>query len=70
MRFRRWDIVPVYYPGSDFIISERTGEIIPRKPKKEHIDYYEVTHRETGERLPNMGSIAEAKEFIVRYETL
>ena len=63
MIFKKYDIFPQYYPGSNFKF-HLNGNLVPRKPKPEDIDFYTSVHRQTGETLPNSKTIKEAKRFI------
>ena len=40
MKYKGFVIEPSYYVGSDFTI--KNGEVIPRKPTKKDIEYYNI----------------------------
>lgn len=62
MIYRGYVITPQYLPGATFTISA-TGQVISRKPKKEDIDFYWITHDFRSER-DKAKTIPEAKETI------
>jgi hypothetical protein len=63
MIYKKYDIIPQYCPGSDFA-TNKSGTVVKRLPKPEHIDFFRTTHRITGEQLPNSKTREEAKRFI------
>lgn len=62
MIYRGYVITPQYLPGASFTISKE-GRVIDRKPKKEHIDFYWITHDFNGRR-DRAKTLPEAKEMI------
>ena len=69
MIFRKHDILPVYAAGSDFNVSD-LGMITNRKPRKEDIEYYEVTQRWDGWEIGRAFTISEAKDMVLKFEKL
>lgn len=69
MIFRKHEILPVYAAGSDFNVLE-SGKITRRKPKKEDIEYYEVTQKWDGWEIGRTFTIPEAKDLVRKFEKL
>jgi len=67
--FRKHDILPVYAAGSDFNVSD-LGMVTNRKPRKEDIEYYEVTQRWDGWEIGRTFTIPEAKDMVLKFEKL
>lgn len=69
MKYKGYEIKPVYLPGSNFKIM-KNGTVKAIKPKPVDIDYFTTVDIRTGEQLPNSSTCEEAKEFIDRYTKL
>ena len=68
MKYRGYIIEPQYLPGADFKLDSQ-GQVVPRKPKKEDIDFYLVKEAATGRREPNCSTVSEAKQWIDHMRT-
>jgi hypothetical protein len=63
MLYKKYDILPQYTPGSDFVVKDN-GLTYTRKPKPQDVDFFTTVHRVTGEEMPNSLTREEAKQFI------
>lgn len=66
--YKGYSILPQYYPGSNYTITEN-GTIKPRKAKPKDIDFFRTEHKTTGETFPNSLTREEAKRFIDKIES-
>lgn len=65
MRYKKYQINPIYFCGSDFTIL-KNGNIRTRKPTSKDIEYYEVLDPEE-ERVINVLDVKEGKELIDKF---
>ena len=64
MRYKGYNILPVYCCGSDFAVTENVT-IKPRKPKKEDIEYFEACEYNSPDFWQfRMNTIQECKDAI------
>ena len=63
MKHKGFEILPSYYPGSDFIVT-KDDRIIDRKPKISGIQYYEIFDLTDGSRFGTGTSKDDCKDQI------
>ena len=65
MKFKGFEILPQYCPGSDFTVCD--NDVVKKRiPKPKDVDFFTVTETKTGWQHANASSYIDAKKSITR----